>query len=329
MSGQINTQKSVFLSHASANKRWVDILARNLKAQGYKLFYGNWSLTPGGDLVSGIYESMESTDAGILVASPEAANSGWVGREFEQMMVRKARDPKFIVIPVVYGDYGDIAKFPFLDTLLQVDFRPTTHYREAFYRLLCGLERREPGSEQRFSGDLEIPSEETFMPLDTDARNFLDKLLAGLTNTRLLVLLAQAGRGGGSVLSELLAGAKNFYDSKNVLHLTPLFDPSVSRKTYFRDLGQQCGFGESIEDANGLQMQLDRRLRANNAPLFLLVSGFENGCTEGRTLLAGALRALHDSFAHLHVVFSGGERLVELKYAHGAVSMLYGAGLRE
>ena len=29
----------VFLSHASANKRWVEVLARNLKAQGLRVFY--------------------------------------------------------------------------------------------------------------------------------------------------------------------------------------------------------------------------------------------------------------------------------------------------
>lgn len=325
MPGTADHRYDVFLSHASANKRWVDVLANNLKNQGYRLFYDDWSLVPGGEPLNDLYDALQQSRAGILVVSPEAANSGWVGREYAQMITRKTQDPDFLIVPVVYGE---MAEFPFLNTLMWVDFREPHDYRRAFHRLLCALARREPGAD-RFEGALELPGADTHTPLEVDAPDFFAQIIRELDDTSIQLLLAQEGRAGGPVIQTLLDYARQYYGADNVLHLAPLLDPQADINAYFWALAQQCGFAISAQDAaGGFQIALHECLTRRS--LFLLISGFESSADEGRARLASMLRSLHDVFPRtLKVVLCGGERLVDLRYANGDLSMLSVAGVQQ
>ncbi len=326
MAGDNRYDYDVFLSHASANKRWVEVLARNLKNQGKRVFFDEWSLVPGGELVDGLYEGLQHSRAGLLVVSPEAANSGWVGREYKNMLNRKANDPDFIIVPVVYGE---LAEFPFMQELLWVDFRPPIDYRKAFHRMLCGLEGRAPGSEQVFKGALEIPGEDADTPLEESAEDFFDEVFNALDMSSILLLLAQADRASGSVIQGLLERAQERFAESNTFHLTPPFDPRASTDDYFCLLARQCGLGGEGISSVGFESALYARL-ASGEPLFLLISGFENGSDEGRRLLAGTLRNVTEKHPQdLRVLICGSEKLADLKYAQGTLSMLNHAEVRE
>jgi hypothetical protein len=316
----------LFLSHASANKYWVEVLANNLKQQGLKVFYDEWSLVPGGDLVDGLYQGLQRSRAGVLVVSPEAANSGWVGREWQRMVNRRAKDPSFVIVPVVYDE---VAEFAFLEDLLWVDFRPAVDYRRAFHRLLCGLEGLAPGPDQAFEAPLEVPGEEAGTPLDDGAPGFFADLFTDLGFNPVQLLLAQADRAAGPVVQALLEEARGRYGATNVHHLSPAFDPRTGLNAYFALLARQCGLDPAIDTAAGFEGALHVRL-ADGEPVCLLVTGFENGPAGGRRRLAGMLRGLADMYPQrLRVVLCGSAGLAELKYADGELSMLNVARERE
>ena len=312
----------VFLSHASANKRWAEVLAQNLKSTGRRVFYDEWSLVPGSELVSGLYDGLQHSRTGILVVSPEAANSGWVGREYRRMIHRRTKDPGFRFVPVVYGE---MAEMPFLEDILWEDFRPRgddpeADYRRGFHRLLCGLEGRCPG-DQSFTEDLTIPGAECATPLDQGSGDFFAGLFSALEFTPVQLLLAQADRAGGPVIQTLLADARARYGATTCHHLAPPFDPEAGMDAYFTLLARQCGMDPAAGNAAAFEGALHQRFM-DGKTLFLLVSGLENGSDEGRHRLAGMLRNLADMYPNqLRVVLCGGERLSDLKYADGTLSM--------
>jgi hypothetical protein len=213
----------------------VEVLARNLKNQGKRVFFDEWSLVPGCELVDGLHEGLQRSRAGVLVVSPEAANSGWVGREYKNMLNRKAQDPSFIIVPVVYGE---LAEFPFLQEILWVDFRAPNDYRKAFHRLLCGLEGKPPGPEQRFPGPLEVPGKDAETPLEESAEHFLDEVFTVLDSSPILRLLAQADRASGPVIQNLRERARERFAEPNIFQLTPSFDPRASAEDYFKLLAR-------------------------------------------------------------------------------------------
>ncbi len=236
--------------------------------------------------------------SGVLVVSPEASNSGWVGREYHRMVNRRTNDPGFRFVPVVYGE---MAEFPFLEDTLSEDFRPHTDdiqsdYRRSFYRLLCGIDGKSPGSDQTHTGLLQIPGDECATPLDQGSDDFFADLFSALDFTPMHLLLAQADRAGGPVIQTLLAEARARYGEANTHHLAPPFDPEAVMDAYFTLLARQCGL-EPAESggAAAFEAALYQRFM-NGEPLFLLVSGLENGSDEGRRRLAGMLRNLADLY---------------------------------
>jgi len=85
----------VFISHKSDCKPWVRVLAQNLKNQNYKIFLDEWELVPGKSIVNGLYQGLNQSQKGILAATPEAFESGWVKEEYQQMMIQKQEDKDF------------------------------------------------------------------------------------------------------------------------------------------------------------------------------------------------------------------------------------------
>ena len=309
----------VFVSHASANKAWVSILARNLRDQELEVFYDEWSLVPGDQLVDALYQGLQQSRAGLLVVSPEAANSGWVSKEYQRMVNRQANESCFTLIPVVYDE---VAEFPFSEDILWADFRPPQDYRRTFYKLLCALRKTQTEPDAIFTGDLSIPGSETETPLESDAEDFFAQIFAALNSNPIQLLLAPHGRAGGPVIKTLLNDAKSYFGQDNVWHLAPPFDADVDDDTYFSFLAKQSGLDAEINNAIDFQIALQARLMEVE-PLFILISQLENGSASGRHKLAGMIRNFSEThFGQLQTLILGGERLLELKYAQGDLSML-------
>ncbi len=314
----------VFISYRHLDQPWVECLARNLAQVGYRVFLDVWELVPGNPWIDELDDALRATGRGILVATPEAIESGWVRMEYRSMLIRQADDPAFRFVPIVAGA---IPEFPFLRTVQCVDFRDPSPeaYRRAFYRLLCGLDNRRPGPDAELSVEPEIPEPlrpSLEMPIAGE-EGFLERIFSILANHPILLLLAQADCGQGELIEALLVQARKRYGDANTLHITPPFSEDAELADYFARLGRQCGFADEIRNPVHWDNALDRRLAEQKGLLFLLVSGFENGSESGRRELAGVLRSLGERHAHrLRVALCGGEKLAELKYASGELSLL-------
>jgi hypothetical protein len=313
----------VFISHQSEHKPWVEWLARALRACGRSVFLDIWNLVPGQNWVDGLYRGLERCRAAVLVATPEAVNSGWVRQEYASLQRRRQEDPGFRLVPIVFGD---IPNLPFLADIQAVDFRDPARYREAIYLLLCGLDAQEPGP------DLDLPSIPPPPSLRPPAASdmvpgeerFLQRIMARLSrpNAPPIMIVARGRRYQGPVIRALLERARATYGDRELLHIIPPYSEQVTHEAYFHELGRQCGCLQETPDATAFSARFDQHINGGGR-LFLLVSGFENANETCRQELAGTLRALTEQHPEgLRVVLFGGQRLLEQKYGPGPGSFL-------
>jgi hypothetical protein len=76
----------IFMSYRTTHTDWVETLAHNLKAQGYSIFLDRWELIPGQHFPGAIAQALKNSRCAILVASPDASDSGWVQQELQLMI---------------------------------------------------------------------------------------------------------------------------------------------------------------------------------------------------------------------------------------------------
>lgn len=149
-------QYDIFISYRFTQHDWAEALAHNLVAQGYKVFIDAWELYGGQNFTQAIEQALRSSRCAILIATPEAADSGWVQHEYELMFNLKQKGAGFFFVPVVWGKFPD---FPFLDIVHAVDFGDSSEarYRKGFQRLLAALRQQAPGPAPCFDGLLKLP----------------------------------------------------------------------------------------------------------------------------------------------------------------------------
>jgi hypothetical protein len=109
----------IFISYRTTHADWVETLARNLKAQDYTIFLDRWELIPGQHFPGAIAQALKNSRCAILVASPDASDSGWVQQELQLMINLQNSGSDFFYVPIVMGEFPDM---PFLETVQAVDF---------------------------------------------------------------------------------------------------------------------------------------------------------------------------------------------------------------
>nr|VFJ64117.1 MAG: TIR domain-containing protein [Candidatus Kentron sp. FW] len=324
----------VFLSHRSENKPWVEILARNLVDCGQRVFFDNWEMVAGKSVAAQLDAALENSRAGVLVATPESLESGWVREEYDRMLKMQVNG-NLTLLPLIFGA---IPGFPFLDNRLCIDFGDPTPdgYRRAFYGLLCGLQGRPPGDLSRgipaLPAPIHIPE-----PMVPDLANMAPQPLAGGESDFLedvfdclgqrpplpVLLLAQAGRDRLGIHQAILVRAKTRFGADNCHHVVPPGDPDIPTPDYLATIARQLGLPQGIGDGFALETALEEQLRSH--PLFLLITRLHSGSAAGRRLLAGMLRSLGERHDNLHLVLCGSEELAALKFADGKLSLFTNA----
>lgn len=313
----------IFISYRSLQRDWAEILANNLSAQGYKVFFDIWEIQAGQDFTQVIHRALRSSRLAVLIATPEAADSSWVQREYSLMLQLERELADFRFIPVVWGIFPD---FPFLSNVHAVDFKTGTEqdYRVAFQQLLAALKQQSPGAKPYFSAQLELPK-----PLSTQEpvlapkqRSFVEDTFKYLEQYLALMVLAQEGFSIQHYVHALKIKAIQRYGAKNFIHLFPPTSTSVNQADYFARLAKQAGLEGTIHSSWKWADALEQRLQQDQE-LFLLVTGFENGAEEARRELASELRGLLERYPFaLRIVIWGGERLAAMKYEQGTLSFL-------
>ena len=104
------TQYDVFINYKSQYKQWIEVLAHNLKAQHLSVFLDDWEFIPGNPILEDMNCGLEQSKNGILLATPEAIQSGWVKSEYYKM-VDLMNHRGFKNLPIVLGK--EIPDLPF------------------------------------------------------------------------------------------------------------------------------------------------------------------------------------------------------------------------
>ncbi len=312
----------IFISYRTTHGDWVKTLAHNLKNQGYRLFLDQWELIAGQSFPAQIHKALKNSACALLIATPDAVDSGWVQQELDLMQVRSKSQDDFFFIPVVMGAFPDL---PFIETIQAVDFADSKPdiYRKAFHQLLSGLKQQSPGAEAEFTGSLQIPESSDIVeqPLAKTEQSFVDQVFEKLPFGIPVIVLAQADINTRAYGKALCKQAVGQYGADNVLHIYPPNSSRADSHAYFGRLGKQCHFEQKITESWEWADAMRERLEQGQ-DIFLLVTGFENGDEISRAELAGEMRQLHETFSTFHTVMMGSEKLAALKYAHGSMSLL-------
>ena len=318
-SASIPQEYDIFISYRTTRRPWVETLAYNLQQQGYKVFLDAWELKAGDHFVREIFHALNHSKCALLIATPEAAESGWVQDEYEYMLDLANKKEDFFWIPIVFGEFPD---FPFLSTIQALDFEDSTEetYRSAFQKLLHGLERKPPGFEPYFSGDLRFPELER--PVNQasaikHSRKFTDTIMDYLGASTPLMILAQADTNTQHYSYALEQALPVNFPQASFIKLFPPASTTADTSAYFGRLAKQCSFDETISNSWEWADALSEKIQQGNE-IILLITGFENGSEEARGELAGELRGLlsNNPFS-LKLIVMGGERLAAAKYELG------------
>ena len=97
-------QFDIFLSHNRRQKAWVRSLARRLREMGLRVFFDEDSIEPGEDIVTAIERGLRSSRHIVLILSPEAVNSKWVGLEWCAAVFQDPGASERFVVPVLRQD---------------------------------------------------------------------------------------------------------------------------------------------------------------------------------------------------------------------------------
>ncbi|UHA73504.1 toll/interleukin-1 receptor domain-containing protein [Paenibacillus sp. 481] len=148
---------SIFLSHTSIDKPFVEKLARDLKRIGVNVWFDKWEIKIGDSLTWKIEEGIRENEFLGIVLSPEALNSEWVKSELGAAWVKQMQTKKVFVLPIFYRD----CQIPyFLSDRKFADFR--SEYEHGFSELasVFGIEETEAITQdnwRKFTGNKKVP----------------------------------------------------------------------------------------------------------------------------------------------------------------------------
>ncbi|MEZ5453400.1 MAG: toll/interleukin-1 receptor domain-containing protein [Thiothrix sp.] len=311
----------IFISYRSSHFKWVEVLARNLLAQGYSVFLDKWSLVRGQDFANQLHHAARTACNAILIGTPDAVDSGWVQDEYALFRERVRHEPGFRLLPIVFGEMPEL---PFLNSILAIDFRDSSEhgYRRAFHELQAALNGQPPG-DGVFGGALEIPADLHRVRVETvtQTEDITGQIFKALARHKPLLVLAQAGRDTGLLCEQILACAEETYGAAAVFQLSMPAVEQADEAEYYAYVSRRCGLPEchnSLDFNRALEEAIQQR-----GQFFLLVTRFENAHPEYRYRMAKVLRSLTEQYRRqFRLVMVGGEQLAELRYARGDMSLL-------
>lgn len=135
------TTQRVFLSHSSADKVFVRLLADELMAFGADIWLDELELEVGDLLSVRLQEAIQSSSFLIACLSPHSILSEWVRREIAIGEELRLRGHKMIVVPLLFGALRDDQRPEALLDHLYVDCRSASDYDTGLRTLLRALER--------------------------------------------------------------------------------------------------------------------------------------------------------------------------------------------
>ncbi len=111
---------SVFISHTSSDSALARELANGLRERQIEVWFDEWSLKPGDNLIERINDGISRADALLVLVSDDFGASKWAQHELSTWLLSEAGQDKKVVLPVRIGG----ASMPFdLQTRLWIELR--------------------------------------------------------------------------------------------------------------------------------------------------------------------------------------------------------------
>ncbi len=95
---------SIFLSHNSVDKPFVEKLARDLRRMGVSAWFDGWEIKVGDSLFWKIEEGIRENEFFAIVMSPDAFESEWVKTELSAANAKQLEERKVLILPILFRD---------------------------------------------------------------------------------------------------------------------------------------------------------------------------------------------------------------------------------
>jgi hypothetical protein len=92
----------VFISYGGPDADFAKRLASDLEASGVRVWFAEWDLDYGEDVVQEIEKGIDSTKSFLIVMSPEAISRPWVKKELSSAFRQALDGPGKLILPLMY-----------------------------------------------------------------------------------------------------------------------------------------------------------------------------------------------------------------------------------
>src|SRR5215831_7584665 len=92
--------KTVFISHASADKPFVFRLAFELLAEGVPVWLDSWELGPGDPLITSLDSALDGSARVLVAMSSNATATKWVKYEVQKTLEAEDRLGQRLLVPI-------------------------------------------------------------------------------------------------------------------------------------------------------------------------------------------------------------------------------------
>lgn len=135
-SGLGAANRSIFLSHNSADKDFVRKLASALESYGIRAWVDEAEIRVGESLIWKISDAIEECDFVAAILSKNSVESNWVKKELEMAMTEELAGDRYKVLPIILDD----AKIPlFLRGKLYADFSDGSEWKRSVSSLVSSI----------------------------------------------------------------------------------------------------------------------------------------------------------------------------------------------
>jgi TIR domain len=131
--------RDVFISYGGCDREFAYRLAGDLEARGIRVWFAEWDIDYGDDIVEEIQKGLDETTTFLIVVSPEAVNRKWVRQELSAAFHQALDGKESVVIPIMFKECKPPA---FVRTKKWVDFTNLEKYDAKVVDLARRLRRR-------------------------------------------------------------------------------------------------------------------------------------------------------------------------------------------
>ncbi len=129
----------VFISHSSSDKELARDVAQGLADEGFDVWFDEWALQPGENFAKKMGKALESSDAMVVVLSPDSMKAGWQRQEIQYALATPRFEGR--LVPVIVKQSPDVPWI--LETLNVV--RPGRTGAETARRVIKALQHATVG----------------------------------------------------------------------------------------------------------------------------------------------------------------------------------------